>query len=269
MSEPPAVTEQRAWRRLLARIAALRGDPKLDAFLEKKHPEIAQADAGGPLGETPEAQEGAQSWFRRKLRGRGGAKEKAALCERLAETLRQLAEKHWWGADVGRVEEALAQNSSEEGPLVCAFFAKELIRTRFADMWMSREGPGVYRFGENQQRVAVQVLEGALLVHGYFEGGVLHPVRMPITSFLAQYGPKELRNAADASCDLFGNGSSGGGASVRTSARDDNRRSRSPRPTGELPPGWERRESRSKPGVFYYINDAEGLSQFERPVGAE
>lgn len=32
----------------------------------------------------------------------------------------------------------------------------------------------------------------------------------------------------------------------------------------ELPPGWERKESRSKPGLFYYQHE-DGYTQFERP----
>merc|ERR1712129_630148 len=33
-----------------------------------------------------------------------------------------------------------------------------------------------------------------------------------------------------------------------------------------LPLGWEKRESRSKKGVFYYANPSKGLSQMERPT---
>lgn len=34
-----------------------------------------------------------------------------------------------------------------------------------------------------------------------------------------------------------------------------------------LPPGWEKRESRTKKGVYYYAHVAKGLSQMERPKG--
>lgn len=38
-------------------------------------------------------------------------------------------------------------------------------------------------------KVAVQVLDGKLLIHGYFEGSLVHPVRIPIVTFLAEHGP--------------------------------------------------------------------------------
>merc|ERR1712150_146241 len=34
--------------------------------------------------------------------------------------------------------------------------------------------------------------------------------------------------------------------------------------TENLPPGWERKESRTKPGLFYYVHEG-GYTQFERP----
>mmetsp|Transcript_70932 Transcript_70932/g.154105 ORF Transcript_70932/g.154105 Transcript_70932/m.154105 type:complete len:265 (+) Transcript_70932:167-961(+) len=253
---------QDAWPRLLALLAGLRGDLKLESFLSEKHPELLEllSATGGPRP-TPEDSEEVQRWFQRKLRGRGGLQERAALCEKMTRKVLHRAEG--WESDVGRIEEALAQNSADEGPLVCRALAKELQGSRFEGIWISREGPGVYRLGEAQLRVAIQVLEGKLLVHGYFEGAQLHPVRVAIRPFLAEHGPAEMRSATD-ECDLFG------GVRCPDPAPGERPRSRSPRSerkqSNELPAGWVKKESRSKPGVFYFANEAKGLTQFDMPV---
>merc|ERR1711879_1029090 len=124
------------------------------------------------------------------------------LCERLTKKLKTHAEA-WQGDDaLEKVEEALIQNKPEEGPLVCNMFAKELEGTRFEGIWISREAPGVYKLVDT--RAAVQVLDGKLIVHGYFEGELLHPVRVPIAAFLAEHGPASMRTATDGGLDLFG-----------------------------------------------------------------
>ena len=33
-----------------------------------------------------------------------------------------------------------------------------------------------------------------------------------------------------------------------------------------LPQGWSQKESKSKPGVFYYINDSTGVTQWDLPT---
>jgi len=271
----PSKTVEEAWRRLLVTLVALRGDPKLDALLTEKHPELLDLlNASGGPRPTPDDAEAVQRWFLRKLRGRGGNSERLSLCDKLAAKVRHRAEGYRI-AELGRIEEALAQNNgAEEGPLVCCALAKQLLGSRFEGIWISREGPGVYRLGEEQLRVAVQVLDGRLLVHGYFEGDFLHPVRVAIKPFLAEHGPAALRSATD-DCDVFGGG---GGGSVKEAAAA---RSRSPRRRGaaedevgeeaaeeRLPSGWEKKESRSRPGVFYYANEAKGLTQFHKPSGA-
>ncbi|CAK9059405.1 Protein MEI2-like 4 (OML4) (MEI2-like protein 4) [Durusdinium trenchii] len=73
-------------------------------------------------------------------------------------------------AALEKVTEALTQGTSEEGPLVCSLLAKELEGTRFEHHWISQDGKGQYRLGEDGMKVAVQVLDGKLLIHGYFEG---------------------------------------------------------------------------------------------------
>jgi hypothetical protein len=246
---------EKAWWKLLVQMAALRGDDRAESFLSRKHEELLHVVNGeGPL-ETDEAREAAERWFRRKLKDHEAA-DRSDLCERLTKKLKSHASA-WQGSDaLERVEEALIQNTKEEGPLVCNMFAKELEGTRFEGVWISREKPGVYRLGDT--RAAVQVLDGKLIVHGYFEGEFLHPVRVPIQGFLAEHGPASMRSATDDGLDLFGGGA-GGQAQVRE-------RSRSPaKAKAALPAGWEKRESRSRPGIFYYVNEAKGLTQFERP----
>lgn len=250
---------EKAWRKLFVQLAALRGDTKAESWLARKHEELLTIFNSEVHEETEEVRETVEKWFRRKLKHHADRfSERKEVCERLAKKLKShgLA---WQGADsVERVEEALIQNNPEEGPLVCALFAKELEGTRFEGVWMSREGPGVYRLGG--VKTAVQVLDGRLIVHGYFEGDLLHPVRVPIQTFLAEHGPASMRSATDGGLDLFG----GTGGSNEASVRSE--RSRSPAKVKKLlPPGWEKRESRSRPGVFYYVHEAKGLTQFERP----
>ncbi|CAE7695275.1 Scn1a [Symbiodinium sp. CCMP2456] len=177
---------------------------------------------------------------------------------------------------IERVSEALTQGTAEEGPLVCSMLAKELEGTRFDHHWVSQDGKGRYRLGEDGMKVAVQVLDGKLLIHGYFEGSLVHPVRIPILAFLTEHGKTSEKQPED-DCDLFGQAAPATGEKEGGQIRLRSR-SRSPRPSKvqetpvqqsgplPLPPGWVKKESRSKPGVFYYANEAKGLTQFERPT---
>lgn len=256
--------DRTAWEKLFATLAYLRGDPKLESLLIEKHLELHELICGPALpkrltADSPEL----LKWFERKLKKKKDLPQvRASLCAKLMEKVRHRT-AGWRMAETARIEEALRENHAEEGPLVCCALAKELEGTRFDGLWICREGPGMYRLGDERLKVAVQVLDGRLLVHGYFEGDLLHPVRVAIAPFLAEHGPKDLRSATDADCDLFG----GAGAAPAAGGRQ---RSRSPRRGGvseeTLPPGWARKESRSKPGVFYYANEAKGLTQFERPT---
>lgn len=252
--EADRAAAERAFRELLVQLAALREDPQVETYLAShKHEDLLKVVSG------EDADEAAQRWYRRKLKGQGdGSIERRVLCDRLTKKLKSYVAA-WQGADaLERVEEALIQNKPEEGPLVCNMFAKELEGTRFEGVWIMREGPGVYKLGE--KRAAVQVLDGKLIVHGYFdEHNALHPVRVPIAAFLAEHGPASMRSATDNGLEMFGGGDGGGAAAPRE-------RSRSPaKAKGPLPAGWEKRESRSRPGVFYYVHEAKGLTQFERP----
>ena len=93
-------------------------------------------------------------------------------------------------------------------------------------------------------------------MHGYFDAeGHLHPVeRLPVKQFLEQHAPAAAAVDDD---DLFG------AQPAEARGRGARSRSRSPR---RLPPGWEQRSSRSKPGVVYYVHAASGRTQFERPL---
>lgn len=86
---------------------------------------------------------------------------------------------------------------------------------------------------------------------------------MPVLAFLEEHQIRKKPASDD--CDLFGGG--GGAADVKrgialvstSPGGEDAKRFR------DLPPGWTKRESRSQKGVFYYVHEAKGLSQFTRP----
>ncbi|CAE7347613.1 unnamed protein product [Symbiodinium pilosum] len=153
-----------------------------------------------------EDDERAQRWFHRKLKSKDGSKIRAKLCNKLALQLQDMGHEligtdH--AAAIERVSEALTQGTDEEGPLVCSMLAKELEGTRFDHQWISQDGKGRYRLGEDGMKVAVQVLDGKLLIHGYFEGSLVHPVRIPILTFLTEHGRTSEKQPSD-DCDLFG-----------------------------------------------------------------
>mmetsp|Transcript_81372 Transcript_81372/g.242536 ORF Transcript_81372/g.242536 Transcript_81372/m.242536 type:complete len:272 (+) Transcript_81372:109-924(+) len=257
----------KAWEQLMVKLVALRGDPELEAFLVEKHQDLTKCAVpldlatGKPAASSDgtTAAEAQQNWFNRKLKGQSSnAREKRQLCKMLMKALRKFAEKYdtAGGGSVSACE-ALKDGGAQEGPVICAGLAAGLAGTRFEGLRIARERPGVYQLGEKPLRVAVQAdLEGgALLVHGYFDGDVLHPVRAPVRAFLEEHGAAPPLDQ----CDMFG---SGGAAPVHEDVGDGQYRGKRVR---ELPPGWTKRESRSKPGVFYYVNEARGLSQLERP----
>merc|ERR1712232_1047031 len=82
-----------------------------------------------------------------------------------------------------------------------------LAGTHFEGLRIARESPGIYQLGEKPLRVAVQAdLEGgALLVHGYFDGDTLHPVRSSVRAFLEEHGAAPPSDQ----CDMFGGNSVG------------------------------------------------------------
>ncbi|CAJ1417957.1 unnamed protein product [Effrenium voratum] len=249
------------------------GQNRLSALLYLLQP-CMQGDGDVRPPNLPlEDDERAERWFHRKLKTKDRGKIRAKLCNKLTEQLRDMGYEII-GSDraaaIERVSEALTQGTAEEGPLVCSILAKELEGTRFDHLWVSQDGKGTYRLGEDGMKVAVQVLDGKLLIHGYFEGSLIHPVRVPVVTFLAEFGRSSQQEAND-DCDLFG---STGPPKATPEAEKD--RSRSPKHKvahhehaaneHTLPPGWVKKESRSKPGVYYYANEAKGLTQFERPA---
>merc|ERR1719277_2425886 len=130
---------------------------------------------------------------------------------------------------------------------MCHLLHSSLAGTRFEGLRIARERPGVYQLGD-KLLVAVQAdLEGGeLLIHGYFdEKHVLHPVRSPVRTFLEEHGAKPPSDT----CDMFG-----GGANPKVSAEEAADGGAAKRQRA-LPPGWAKRESRSKPGVFYYVHE--------------
>mmetsp|Transcript_75417 Transcript_75417/g.170734 ORF Transcript_75417/g.170734 Transcript_75417/m.170734 type:complete len:282 (-) Transcript_75417:125-970(-) len=269
----------KSWGQLMVKLVALRGDPDVEAFLVDKHKELQTCAV--PLdvatGKSADASDGTtaseaqHSWFLRKLKGQAGSqRERRQLCKMLLKSLRRYAAKYETPSE-GSVSacDALKDGGAQEGPIICAGLAAGLAGTRFEGMRIARERPGIYQLGDKPIRVAVQAdLEGgALLVHGYFDGDVLHPVRAPVRAFLEEHGAAPPSDQ----CDMFG-GSGGGGSAPKAAAApaaansdqaDDQARAKRAR---ELPPGWVKRESRSKPGLFYYVNEAKGLSQMERPT---
>mmetsp|Transcript_81866 Transcript_81866/g.228088 ORF Transcript_81866/g.228088 Transcript_81866/m.228088 type:complete len:268 (-) Transcript_81866:95-898(-) len=252
-----------AWEQLMVKMVALRGDPDFEAFLTEKHPELATCAVpldvstgkpqSAPDGTT--AAESRSSWFARKLKGDKGQKEKRHLIKGVAKSIRHFSEKYETPRDEGvSACEALKNGGAQEGPVICHKLAMGLVGTSFVGLRIAREGTGIYQLGNKPLRVAVQAdLEGGeLLVHGYFDGDVLHPVRVPVRAFLEEHGGAAPVDQGD----MFG-----GNSTEEASKGDGGDRKRA----RELPPGWVKRESRSKPGVFYYLNEEKNLSQFEPP----
>lgn len=280
--EPKLSSEERerqAWKKLLVRLGALRGHPRATALLTEKHAELLDITADGPSVLTEEYDEKVKKWFHRKLKTKDGGKVRSKLCDKLANSLHAMSEELIGSDRAAAIERALAaltQGTVAEGPLVCSLLAKELEGTRFEGTWISQDGKGMYRLGADGRKVAVQVLDGKVLIHGYFEGSILHPLRVPVTSFLAEFG-EAAKDACD-DCDLFGGSEASKGQSSQakspSKSNGDATRSRSPRKeqksqhdsNNQLPPGWVKRESRSKPGVYYYANEEKGLTQFDRPT---
>jgi len=262
------------WDLMIVRLLALRGDPELEAFLTDKHPELikcamplwtATATAGSTVDEAAAA-EARDTWFNRKLKSQASSiRERRQLCKMLTKSIRRFAEKYESpGPEAVSAHDALKDGGAQEGPVICAGLAAGLAGTRFEGLRIARERPGIYQLGKEPRRVAVQAEldSGDLLIHGYFEGDVLHPVRVPIRTFLEEHG------AAPASdqCDMFGGGAGAGSGGTQPLAQESaSGIATSAKRPRELPPGWIKRESRSKPGVFYYVNEAKGLSQLERP----
>lgn len=262
------------FRTVLVRLSALRGDADLEEHLQKKHPDLAALPADTRPG-TPVAEEAERAWLSQQGRHYGLDRHWKRKClHKLgkelaaaeARALQLAAGGNEPGAEKG-YRGAFSQAGAAEGPIVCTGLHAQLRGTRFEGTWLAREGPGVYLLGDEPLRVAVQAdaITGELLVHGYFEGRFLHEAHAPLVKFMEERGFKPApgrvkEHEEDEEDGIFG---SSADVAARKGAAE---RSRSPAKEAGLPHGWSRRESRSKPGTYYYVNEAKGLSQFERPA---
>lgn len=293
-SEQALRLERDAWRTMIGMLGCLRGDPKVEAMLAERHPELRKVaemcGAGSKQAASAsidKAREFAREWFARGLRGsnRQGHVQRAAVCAELSATLKaRVAEI--MAAAAGAVNQAWLERlleqgpASEEGPLICALLAKELEGSRYENMWMSRQAAGRYILGDDQEGsglptidqdgarihprvcVVVKANNGKLLIDGFYHEGeedFLNPARVPIGPFLTVYFEGMPLKEAIA---IWKNGPPGGGKNGSAQAAGAQAAAVQEPP---LPPGWEKRESRSKKGVYYYANPSKGLSQMERP----
>lgn len=266
--------DREAWERLMVKLVALRGDPEVESFLAEKHAELMVCAVPLDLAtnEPVVAADGTRpadamrGWFERKLRGQcADARERKKLCRGVEKALRRFSAKYEGTGEHASTTacEALKEGGALEGPMICHRLAAGLVGTRFDGLRVAKIKPGVYQLGPSLVAVQADLEGGELLIHGHFdENGILHPTRCPVRTFLEEHGSRPPSDQ----CDMFGGD---GGASRRLPAAQDDRAAARQQPDGkrhrELPPGWAKRESRSKPGVFYYVHDAKGLSQFDRP----
>jgi len=291
--------ERVAWRGLVSRLLALRGDRKVEAMLTERHPELTAVveilarPGRRDMMSADLARESAKPWFSRGLKGknRHGHEEKAELCTMLTKTLKahgaSLCDAAG-AAEPGRLARLLEEGpASEEGPLICSLLGRELLGSRYEGLWMTRFGPGgQYLLGDDNPdsglpgvdqdgariyprvRVMVKIRDGRLVVDGFFHEGeddTLNPARVPIGPFLSVYfegvSLKEaLSRWINGAPPPPARSATGRGAAVADNKPDDIKKLEL-----TLPPGWVMRESRSKKGVYYYCHPAKGLSQMERP----
>eukprot|EP00928_Gymnodinium_smaydae_P081148 TRINITY_DN64719_c0_g1_i1.p1 TRINITY_DN64719_c0_g1~~TRINITY_DN64719_c0_g1_i1.p1 ORF type:complete len:367 (-),score=82.60 TRINITY_DN64719_c0_g1_i1:109-1209(-) len=285
--------ERQAWRNLVIHLAMLRGHPEVEKLLAASHTELQRtAEACGATGQKTasldQAKDAAKAWFARGLKGsnRHGPAERAALCRKLTEGLqRHVAALQ--RSPLDQVAGALERKASEEGPLVCCALAAELRGSRYEGLWISQAEPGIYFLGDSSAegsglpssdadgatiyspvRVIVKIRKDRLVIDAFYnqgDQGEMNQAGVPIGPFLsvyyegmglrdalAQWRPAADANGGEQRPRAAANGASSAASSIAAI-------------NATLPPGWELRESRSKKGVFYYANQAKGLSQMERP----
>jgi len=283
--------EEKAWEKLIVKLVSLRGDLEVEALLADKHKELGalavpldfQTGAIPPDRDGTTEVEAREAWFRKSLGRRKSAEkhERRKFLKLMSKALSKIAAKYGDAEHQAITScDALKDGGPQEGPLICHRLHAGLAGTRFEGLRIAKEKAGIYQLG-SKHLVAVQAdLEGGeLLVHGYFdEGNVLHPVRTPVLAFLEEHGGKPPKDQ----CDMFGGGAGGGGpggdakAAGKPSSQGQKNKAAPASAAGaaqegsskrsrELPPGWQKRESRSQAGVYYYVNESKGLSQFVRP----
>jgi len=202
-------------------LAALRGDPKIEAYLKERHQELQHvAKSCGALG-RPEislenARKGASAWFERGLKGSNqhGAAARTALMRKLVDTLkaRQASLIEACADPVRSAMEALeGGRAEEEGPLLCALLGRELLGSRFEGLWISRTDNGTYLLGDEHAganlpetdpdgarihpcvRVILEVRDRRLLIDSFYHSGedpsedAINPAKCPIGPFLTVY----------------------------------------------------------------------------------
>lgn len=313
-SEPDLAAEQArklendSWRQLVGMLCALRGDPDVEKLLAERHPELRKTAelSGAGSKQAPlsldKAREAARDWFARGLRGsnRHGPAERTKLCTELLKSLKARVSELLDAPDATeerRLQKLLSDGpASEEGPLVCSRLRRDLEGSRYENLFISRQGPGLYILGDEHEgsglpavdqdgarihsrvRVVVRVRDKRLVIEGFYHEGeddFLNPARVPIGPFLTVYfegvplkealakwknGPPPPPNAAKPVPPVV---TSLPPVPAALSAWPEIKVSVPKEPP--LPPGWEMRESRSKKGVYYYANPSKGLSQMERP----
>lgn len=242
------------------------------------------------------AKESAREWFARRLRGsnRQGPAERTKLLQELLATLKAhsaaLLSLAGWPAPPQSQLELLLEGgvpANEEGPLIATMLAQDLRGSRYEHLWISRQAAGRYILGDDHEGsnlpstdvdgarihprvcVVVKAKEGKLLIDGFYHEGeedFLNPARVPIGPFLTVYFEgMPLREALahwKNGPPTSGKGSISAAAAQASAAALATTGGQEP----GLPPGWEKRESRSKKGVYYYANPSKGLSQMERPT---
>jgi len=207
--------EKVAWRTLVVKLAALRGDPKVEELLKEKHPELLGVpEKFGALGKKQftltEAKDAAKAWFARGLKGssRHGPMEKANLCQRLTDSLKEHSAFLLRGTGPALLAQVLKEGRLEsEGPLVATAFTKELEGSRYEGLWISRDGKGSFILGDDQEgsglpacddigatiapriRVLPQIVNDQLVVDKFFQDGedVAVPARVAVGPFLSVY----------------------------------------------------------------------------------
>lgn len=290
--------ERAAWRALMSRLLALRGDRKVDSLLAAGHgelpPLVERMSVPGvpPKLSLEEAKIAAKPWFAKGLKGknRQGAEERALLCTQLTKMLKGHAASLCdapGAAEPERLQRLLKSGpAAEEGPLIASLLQRELTGSRYEGLWITRMGPGGrYLLGDDhpdsglpgvdqdgtiiypQVRVVVGVSSDRLVVDGFYHEGELdslNPARVPIGPFLTVYFEgRSLKEALavwkDGAPPLPARSGSGSNGTAQHLSEDLRKLAAS------LPPGWELRESRSKKGTYFFCNPSKGLSQMERP----
>eukprot|EP00931_Biecheleriopsis_adriatica_P102842 TRINITY_DN77753_c0_g1_i1.p1 TRINITY_DN77753_c0_g1~~TRINITY_DN77753_c0_g1_i1.p1 ORF type:complete len:354 (-),score=77.40 TRINITY_DN77753_c0_g1_i1:37-1098(-) len=293
-----AAKERGAWRYLLILLAGLHGDPKVEEFLNEKHPELIglAKECGGekPISLTA-AKDKAKGWFARGLKGSNqhGPAARLMLCKKTVASLQEHSASLCSAASPDRLAGVLRSGRpEEEGPLVCSVLSQQLRGSSYEGLWVEHRGPAGHFFlgdgheganlpttnrhgdaipGGPRVHVVVKMKDGELVIEKFLldddDDPIWFPAMVPVGPFLSVYF--EGMTVAEATA-AWKNGPPpprGGAqrASAASGAAPSHQDPKLRAIQATLPPGWEIRESRSKKGVYFYANPAKGLTQMERP----